>query len=78
VRIQAAEPVLTFDVLDRDEAGRVRFHYVIVDLAARFVGGEVRAGDDALEARWVSRRAIGDLVVNQMTRKLLKERFAFP
>jgi len=78
VRIQAAEPVLTFDVLDRDEAGRVRFHYVIVDLAARFVGGEVRAGDDALEARWVSRRAMGDLAVNQVTRKLLKERFAFP
>lgn len=78
VRIQAAEPVLTFDVVERDTAGRVRFHYVVVDMAARFVGGGLRAGDDALEARWVTRRAIGDLPVSKMTLKLLKERFAFP
>ena len=31
VRIHAGAPVFTFDYIDRDEAGRVKFHYVIVD-----------------------------------------------
>lgn len=33
-------------------------HYVIVDLWATVVGGELRAGDDAAEVRWMGR---GDL-----------------
>lgn len=33
-------------------------HYVIVDLRAAVVGGELRAGDDAADVRWMGR---GDL-----------------
>jgi ADP-ribose pyrophosphatase len=32
--IRARNPIHTFDVILRDEGGRVRFHYVIVDLLA--------------------------------------------
>src|SRR5512137_2879619 len=32
--IHAGDPAYTFDVIVRDDAGRVRFHYVIVDLLA--------------------------------------------
>ena len=35
VRIRAREPIYTFDEIDRDEAGRVRFHYVIADIISR-------------------------------------------
>ncbi len=77
IRITAGEPVLTFDVVERDESGRVRFHYVIVDLDARYDGGRLRAGDDALEARWVSRTQIEKLPVSVTTRELLNERYAF-
>ena len=31
----------------------VRYHYVIIDYAAAVVGGEMCAGSDAAEARWV-------------------------
>jgi 8-oxo-dGTP diphosphatase len=37
----------------RDEAGRVRYHYVLVDYAARADRAEARAGSDAAEVRWV-------------------------
>ncbi len=77
IRITAGEPVLTFDVVQRDANGRVRFHYVIVDLDARYDGGRPRAGDDALEARWISQDRIGHLPVSATTRKLLRERYAF-
>lgn len=41
------------DSIHHDEVGRVRFHYTILDFAGDWRGGEVRAGDDALDARFV-------------------------
>jgi ADP-ribose pyrophosphatase len=43
IKIQAGEPVFTFDVIDRDGTGKIRFHYVIVDLAADYVTGDPQA-----------------------------------
>jgi len=37
VRIRAREPIFTIDDIERDEAGRVRFHFVIVDLMADYI-----------------------------------------
>jgi len=75
--IRAGEPVFTFDVIERDEDGRIRFHYVIVDLLADYIGGALHAGDDAVEARWVSEQALSGLNISSRTRQLLKERFGF-
>jgi 8-oxo-dGTP diphosphatase len=77
IRIAAREPVLTFDAIDRDAEGRVRFHYVIVDLAADYLEGEPRAGDDAAEVRWVSPEDLKTLPVNAKTHALLRDRFQF-
>ena len=77
IQIRASKPIYTFDVIDRDKAGKVRFHYVIVDLTADYVGGEPKPGDDALEARWISANEINDLAVSAPTLKLLKTKFGF-
>ncbi len=77
IQIRAAKPIYTFDVIDRDEAGKVRFHYVIVDLAADYVMGEPSPGDDAVEARWVSAQEIDGLEVSPATLKLLRNKFGF-
>jgi len=50
------EPTDVLEVIERmvrDPDGRVQFHYVIVDYLARWTGGELRPGSEALEARWV-------------------------
>jgi 8-oxo-dGTP diphosphatase len=73
--IRAGEPVYTFDVILRDDAGRVQFHYVIVDLLADYVRGEVHSGDDARDARWVTSGELEKLPVNQTTLELLKKLF---
>jgi 8-oxo-dGTP diphosphatase len=70
--IRAGDPAYTFDAIVRDDAGRVRFHYVIVDLLADYLGGELRPGDDAREARWVASQDLVELPVNQTTLDLLK------
>jgi ADP-ribose pyrophosphatase len=76
--IRAGEPVFACDSLIRDGQGRIRFHYVIVDMAAEYLGGQVRAADDALDARWVSPAELPDMNVTKSTLKLLGQIGFFP
>ena len=77
ITIKALDPVYTFDYIERDGSARTRYHYVIVDLMADYVGGEPRPGDDAAEARWVSSKEMGDLMVSSKTVGLLKTHYKF-
>jgi len=77
IAIRARVPVYTFDIIERDTRGRIRFHYVIVDLTADYIRGNPQAGDDASEARWVSSDELATLKVSAKTRQLLKTQFNF-
>jgi len=62
------EPKDLFDVVDavsRDDKGRVRFHYVIVDFQSEWRGGEPVAGSDVADARWFSVRELEGLNITQ-------------
>ena len=72
VRVRAGEPIWSFDSVIRDEAGRVAFHYVIVDLRAEYVEGEPHARDDAAEARWARPEELSSLLVSKPTLELLR------
>jgi ADP-ribose pyrophosphatase len=77
VVIRAGEPILTFDVIQKDDRGAVKYHYVIVDMIADYVSGEPRSGDDAADARWITADELAGLAVNPTTRRLLAEQFKF-
>lgn len=77
INIRAGAPVFTFDLVDRDDIGRIRFHYVIVDLIADYIDGELQSGDDALEARWVSPGEMNKMNISTVTLKVLKQFFRF-
>ena len=75
--IRARYPIYTFDVILRDEAGSVQFHYVIVDLLADYVSGTLHPGDDARDARWVTPDELEGLSVNRTTLDVLKKVIGF-
>ena len=77
VVIRANRPVLAFDVIQKDHHGVIKYHYVIVDLAADYVSGEPLAGDDAADARWITADELARIAVNPATRRLLAEHFNF-
>jgi ADP-ribose pyrophosphatase YjhB (NUDIX family) len=47
-------PLTVIDTIDRDEEGRVRFHYTLVAVRAIWRSGDGVAGDDADEVAWLS------------------------
>ena len=71
VSVRAGEPIWSFDSVIRDEAGRVAFHYVIVDLLADYLEGEPHGRDDAAEARWARPEELSGLLVSKPTLELL-------
>jgi ADP-ribose pyrophosphatase YjhB (NUDIX family) len=61
LRVRAVEIVATLDRIVRDDAGRVQYHYVLIEwlcVPEASVPGELVAGDDAMAAAWVSSREI--------------------
>src|SRR5690242_13687013 len=44
--LERAELLTTVDLIERDEAGAVRFHYTLVDFTAEAPTGEAIPGDD--------------------------------
>lgn len=72
--IKAGEPVYTFDFLEYDAKDQLQYHFVIVDMEAEYMAGEVKAADDALDARWVSPGDLEGMPVSKNTLKILKTR----
>lgn len=46
------------EVIDRDEAGRVRTHFVVASFVARWIAGEGRPGPEAGAVAWVDPDAL--------------------
>ncbi len=55
--------------------GEITRHYVLIDYAARWTGGEPVAGDDAAEARFVSRDEAMALVEWDETRRVIAQAY---
>lgn len=69
--IEAKEPVYTFDLIEHDSKGKILFHYVVVDLLAEYVSGDLHPADDVSDARWFSPDEIDGLEISETTKMLL-------
>jgi ADP-ribose pyrophosphatase YjhB (NUDIX family) len=54
IEVGPLELAAVVDAVVRDEEGRVRFHYTIVDYCARHASGEARPGDDVAAVAWAA------------------------
>lgn len=67
--------VEVFDRVHRDDAGRIRYHFVIADFLCAPAGGVLRAGDDAADARWVRHDEVAALGVNTFAADVIARAF---
>jgi 8-oxo-dGTP diphosphatase len=60
LEVDALHFAATVDNIRRDADGRIRFHYTIIDFAARWVSGEPVAATDVSEAAWAKLDALDE------------------
>jgi ADP-ribose pyrophosphatase len=75
IEIEVVRILGAFDRIIRDADGRVRFHYVLIDVLAAAAGGEPRAGSDADECRWATREEMESLHITPQLHALLVQVF---
>jgi len=73
VEVEPGDVLSTFDMIQRDEKGRIRYHYVLIDLTARYVSGKPVAGTDALDVRWVDETELNKLDIVVRLLPVLRE-----
>ena len=59
------------EIIARDGDGRIERHYVLIVFAGRLIGGTLKAGDDAAEARFVPVADFARLNLTEDTRRIL-------
>ena len=65
------------DTIRRDEEGRVQYHYSLVDYAAIWESGELRAGDDVSQCRWFKFEEAMEAIQWERTRNIIMASQAF-
>jgi 8-oxo-dGTP diphosphatase len=71
--VEPGEVLGVFDRILPDAQGKIRYHYVLIDLLCRRVGGELRAGGDAAEARWLTAEDLKTFPVAEPAARLLRK-----
>lgn len=71
IEIEVGPLLGLFEPILRDDAGRIRYHYTIIDFLAFYRGGELRPGDDAAEARWVAPDDLSRYELSAATRAMI-------
>ena len=71
ISVQPVEVLTTVDSVHRDDAGRVKFHYTLVEVLALWEDGDIRAGDDAEAVCWADAQAATELVTWSETRRVI-------
>lgn len=71
LEVRPKRVVGVFDVIVRDERGKVKYHYVLIDFEVEVIGGSLRPGGDAVEVRWFTPEELSKIPLSRTTRKLL-------
>ncbi len=72
VRVRIERVLDVVDLIERDEQGDLRFHYVIVEFLARHLSGDLRAGSDSADARWVPAAELQRYALSPEVQRLIR------
>jgi ADP-ribose pyrophosphatase YjhB (NUDIX family) len=70
--VEVQELLGIYDRLLRDEEGKVRYHFLLVDFLCRRVAGDLCAAGDADEVRWFSPEEVKQLHLPEDTAEVIR------
>ncbi len=73
LHVELGQVAAVVDNIVRDEAGRIRYHYVIIDFLAHPTGGTLQPGTDVSDACWASRADLDRLDMTEKAQQLARQ-----
>ena len=71
--IEPEEVIAVVDIILEDKDGKVKYHYILIDYLAKFIGGELRPQSDVVDACWFSQQELEELDIPEVTRNVLEK-----
>ena len=75
IDIDPQDVVSVVDLILEDSDGKVKYHYILIDYLAKYVGGELKPQSDVDDAAWFSQHEISELDIPEVTREVLEKTF---
>ncbi len=73
--VEAIELLGVYDRVLRDDAGRILYHFVLIDFRCHALAGEAHAADDADEVRWFTPAEAAVLPLAEDTAQVIRQAF---
>lgn len=72
VQVRPLRVVTITELIERDDTGRIRYHYAIADFLCELLAGEPTPGTDAADARWIPIRDLRDYDLTPTTMRAIE------
>ena len=72
LELALGDVVATVDLIERDQQGRIRYHYTLIDFVAEAASLDLQPGTDAADARWFGLAEIEALDLWSETVRVIK------
>ena len=72
IEVQVMGLIDVVDSIHPDKFGAVKYHYTLVDVLARSLGGVLAPGDDAFDAEWVATQDIAGMELWSETKRIIQ------
>jgi len=72
VRVRPIRVLAVVDLVERDDGGRIRFHYATVQVLCEYVEGEPMPDSDAENARWIPVRELHEYDVTETALRVIQ------
>jgi 8-oxo-dGTP diphosphatase len=73
LQVELGQVAVVLDHVVRDDNGRVRYHYTIIDFLAAPVGGTLQPGSDVTEAVWAGLDDLDGLEMTMKAKEVTRE-----
>lgn len=75
IDIEPEDVISVVDLILEDSDGKIKYHYILIDYLAKYIGGELKPQSDVNDAAWFSYSEIAELNIPEVTREVLEKAF---
>lgn len=75
IKVDVLELINVFDMIDRDDSGEIKFHFVLVDFLSKPISGEARLSVEVQDIKWATYEDAKKMDLTKTARKALEELF---